>query len=87
MVSYGRTGSKGGCLRRVEVTGSIICDYGRGSSVEGVMGNLVVRDCVRSNTRGVNRNYCNGSVASPYLNFRGDGGLVCGVTSALGWWG
>lgn len=68
VVSYGRDGSGGSFLRRVGITGSILLSVGHSSELLSSMGNLVVRDCVRSKYRPIKKGICKRSVASPYLN-------------------
>lgn len=68
VVSSGRSGSGGRFSRRIQVIGRIVRDHRLDPSVRGFIGNIVVRDCVRRNGRGINNNICKGSVASTYLN-------------------
>lgn len=68
VVSTGRSGSGGRFGRRVHVIDRVLRDEECGSSIGGVIGKIVVRDCVRRKGRGVySRVACKGSVASPYL--------------------
>lgn len=68
VVSTGRSGSGGRCGRRVHVISRMLRDHGCGPSLEGLIGNIVVRDCLLRNHRSVDSRVApNYSVASPYL--------------------